>query len=153
MGSVRQKAPRQGWRSSPGWGGAAEGHVVVALFLGAALVDGGEGEAAGQAAGGGAGIHPGQFEGHQRQREILRPLDEAALRRVHEHAGDAGFVEGLQQRLFFRRPLVGVAGARGDQPRHRPARHGADGLHEHLQVVAIGEAPQDLADIVAGQGA
>ena len=55
---------------------------------------------AGQAAGGGAGVHPGQFEGDQRQREVLRPLDEAALLRVHEDAGDAGFVEGLQQRLL-----------------------------------------------------
>jgi len=46
-----------------------------------------------------------------------------------------------------------VAGARCHQPCHRAARHGADGLHEHLQIVAIGEAPQDLADIVSGQGA
>ena len=50
-------------------------------------------------------------------------------------------------------PLVGVAGARCHQPCHRPARHGADGLHQHLQIVTIGEAPQDLADIVSGQGA
>ena len=61
--------------------------------------------------------------------------------------------KACQQRLLLRRPLVGVAGARGHQPGHRPARHGADGLHEHLQVVAVGEAPHDLADIVAGQGA
>jgi len=96
MGSVRQKAPLQGWRSSPGWGGRAKRHVMVALFLGAAFVDRREGQAAGQAAGGGARIHPGQLESHQRQRQILGALDEAALRRVHEYAGDAGFVEGFQ---------------------------------------------------------
>ena len=67
--------------------------------------------------------------------------------------GDAGFVEGLQQRLFVGGPLVGVARAVGDQARHRTARHGAGGLHQHLQIVAIGKTPQDLADIIAGKGA
>ena len=41
----------------------------------------------------------------------------------------------------------------GDQPRHRPARHGAHRLDQHLQIEAIGKAPQDLADVVARQGA
>ena len=59
----------------------------------------------------------------------------------------------LEQRLFVRGPFVGVAGPCGDQAGYRSARHGADGLHQHLQVVAVGEAPQDLPDIVAGQGA
>ena len=72
---------------------------------------------------------------------------------IHEHAGDAGFVEGLQQRLLVRGPLVGVARARRHQPCDRSARHGADGLHQHLQIVTVGEAPQNLADIVARQGA
>ena len=150
LGEAEGAAP--GLAVFPGLGRGGERHVTVALLLGAALVDGREGEAAGQAAGGGAGVHPGQFEGHQRQRQVLRPLDEAALGRVHEHPGDAGFVEGLEQRLFVRRPLMGVAGARSHQPGHRSARHGADGLHQHLQVVAVGEAPQNLPDVVAGQG-
>ena len=116
-------------------------------------MDGRKRQAAGQAAGGGAGIHPGQLEGHQRQRQVLGPFDEAALVGVHEDAGDAGFVEGLEQGLLFGGPFVGVAGACGYQAGHRAARHGAHGLHQHLQVVAVGEAPQDLADIVARQGA
>ena len=116
-------------------------------------MNGGEGEAAGQAAGGGAGVHPGELECYQGEGEVLGTFDEAALGRVHEHAGDAGFVEGLEERLLVGGPLVGVAGAGGDQAGDRSARHGADGLHQHLEVVTIGEAPQNLADVVAGQGA
>ena len=126
---------------------------MVALFGRAALMDGREREASGQAAGGGSGIHPRELEGHQGEGQVLGPFDEAALGRVHEHAGDAGFVEGLEQRLFVGCPLVGIAGAGGDEAGHRSSRHGADGLHQHLEVVTIGEAPQNLADVVAGQGA
>ncbi len=153
MGSVRQKAPRQGLRSSPGLRRARRAPCNVALLGRAALVDGRERQAAGQAAGGGAGIHPGEFEGHQGQRQVLGALDEAALGGIHEDAGDAGFVEGLQQRLLLGRPVVRVARARRHQAGDRSARHGADGLHQHLEIVTVGEAPQDLADIVAGQGA
>ena len=59
---------------------------MVALLGRAALVDGGQRQASGQAAGGGAGIHPGQFESHQGQRQVLGAGDEAALLRVHEDA-------------------------------------------------------------------
>ena len=72
---------------------------------------------------------------------------------IHEDAGDAGFVEGLEERLLFGGPLVGVAGALRDQAGDRSARHGAHRLHQHLQIEAIGEAPEDLPDIVSGQGA
>ena len=115
-------------------------------------MDGGEGEASGQAAGGGAGIHPGEFEGDQGQGEVLGAFDEAALGGVHEDAGDAGFVEGLEQGVLFGGPLVGVAGAGGHQAGDRSAGHGAHGLHQHLQIVAVGEAPEDLADVVSGEG-
>ena len=86
MGSVRTNAPRQGLRSSPGCGGRALAHVVAALFGRAALVDGGKRQAPGQAAGGRSGVHPGQLEGHQRQRQVLGAFDESALGRVHENA-------------------------------------------------------------------
>ena len=79
LGEAESAAP--GLAIFPGLRRRAERHVMVALLLGAAFVDRREGQAAGQAAGGGARIHPGQFESHQRQRQILRALDEAALRR------------------------------------------------------------------------
>ena len=154
MGSVRQKAPRQGWRSSPGCGRRGAAHVVVALLGRAALVDGRQRQASGQAAGGRAGIHPGQLEGHQRQRQILRPGDEAALLGSMKTRGDAGFVEGLQQ-LGLVAPSTRACCARRAATRRAtgPRATARDGLHQHLQIVAVGEAPQDLADVVAGQGA
>ena len=114
-------------------------------------MDGREGEASGQAAGGGAGIDPGEFEGDQRERQVLGTVDEAALCRIHEDAGDAGSSNASSSSCFGGRPLVGVARARGDQARNGAARHGPRRLHQHLQIEAIGEAPQNLADIVAGQ--
>ena len=72
---------------------------------------------------------------------------------VHEDAGDAGFVEGLEQGVLLGRPFVSVACACGYQAGDRPARDGANRLHQHLQVIAVREAPQDLPDVVAGQGA
>ena len=63
---------------------SAKAHVVVALFGGAALMDGRKRQESRQAAGGGAGVHPRQFERHQRQRQVLGTFDEAALRRFHD---------------------------------------------------------------------
>ena len=79
LGEAEGAAPRLAVLA--GLGGGAAGHVVVALLGGAAFVDGGEREASGQAAGGGAGVHPGEFERDQRQRQVLGTFDEAALRR------------------------------------------------------------------------
>ena len=126
-----------------------EGHVAGDLLLGAALVDGREGEEAGQAGGGRAAIDPGQFKGGQREGEVLGAGDEAALFRLHEGGGDAGAVEGFEHLGLGGGPLVGVALAGGDQARDRSAGHAAGGLHEHLQVVAVGEAPKDLAHRVS----
>ncbi len=133
--------------------GRAAAHVELALLRRAALVDGRKRQASGQAAGGRAGVHPGQLKRHQRQRQVLRPFDEAAVRGIHEHAGDARFVERFQQAGLFRRPFVGVARARRHQPGHRSARHRPHRLHQHLQIVAIREAPENLPDIVSRQGA
>ena len=150
---MRAEGAAPGLAILAGLGGGAAGHIVVALLLGAAFVDGGKRQAPGQAAGSGAGIHPGQLEGDQSQGEVLRPLDETALAGVHEDAGDAGFVEGLEEGVLLGGPFVGVAGALGYEAGDRAARDGANGLHQHLQVIAVGEAPQDLPDVVAGQGA
>ena len=117
-------------------------------------MDGRERQASGQAAGGGAGIHPGQLEGHQRQRQVLGALDEAAVLGVHEDGGDAGIRRRPGAAPAFRAVHSCVlrapsATSRATGPRATRARR----LHQHLQIVAVGEAPQDLADVVAGQGA
>ena len=43
-----------------------------------------------------------------------------------------------------------VAGTFGYETGDDAAGHGAGGLHQHLQVVTVGEAPKDLANIIAG---
>ena len=60
----------------------------------------------------------------------------------------------LEQLGLVLGPFVGVALALGHQ-RGPPAPRATErvGLHDHLQVVAVGEAPHDLAHVVAGQGA
>ena len=128
------------------------GDVFRALLRRAALVNRRQAEIARQTAGGRAGVHPRQFKRDQRQREIFRPGDEPALFRIEKRGGDAALVEVREQRGLVRRPFVRIAPAVGDEPGDRPARHAARGLHEHLQFVAVGEAPHDLADVVAGQG-
>ncbi|KAF5038846.1 hypothetical protein DSECCO2_550040 [anaerobic digester metagenome] len=146
----------QAERAAPGGlvrGRGAQAHVVVALFGGAALVDGRQGQVARQGAGGRAGVHPGQFEGDQGQGHVLGPLDEAALVRVEEDGGDAGLVEGGEQLVFLLVPFVGVARALGHQPGDQSPRHGAGGLDGHLEVEAVRETPHDLPDVVARKGA
>ena len=115
-------------------------------------MDGREGQEAGQAGRGRAAIDPGQLEGCQREGQVLGAGDEAAFFRLHEGGGDAGAVEGFEHLVLAGRPLVGVALAGGHQARHGSARHAARRLHQHLQVEAVGKAPLNLADRVAGEG-
>ena len=127
-------------------------NVFGALLRRSALVNRRQTQIAGEAARGGAGIHPRKFERHQRQRHVLRPGDEAAVLRVQGRGGDAAFIEVLEQSRFCGRPLVRVASAVRDDTGDRPARDGAARLHEHVEFVAVGETPHDLADVVAGEG-
>ena len=90
-----------------------ERHVVGSLFGSAALVDGGQRQASGEAAGSGSGVNPRQFKRGQRQRQVLRSGQVAALFGIHEYRGDAGLVEGLEQRGFFARSTHGCRGAPG----------------------------------------
>jgi len=122
---------------------------VIALGVGSALVDGGEGQVACQGAGRGPGVHPGQFEGDQGQGHVFGPFDEAALMRVEEDGGDAGFVEGGEELFLLRGPFVGVAHAVGHEPGHQAPRHGTGRGHGHLEIEALGVAPHDLSDVVA----
>ena len=62
-------------------------------------------------------------------------------------------VVGFQQLVLARRPFVRIALALGHQAGNYRARHRARGLHQHLQVVAVGKAPENLANIVARKGA
>jgi hypothetical protein len=128
-----------------------EGQIMITLRGGAALMDGGQAEIAGQAGGGRPGVHPGKLEGNQRQRQVLRPFNEAAMLRIKESSSDAALIECGQQTGLFGRPFVGIAPALGDQPGDRTARHGPGGLDEHGEVVPVGEAPHDLAQVVPGQ--
>ena len=104
-----------------GFGRRGEAHVMVALLGRAALVDGSQPEVAGQAAGGRAGIHPGQLEGDQRQRQVLRALDEAAVLGVEKGGGDAALVKVRPAGWPFRRSIRGNC-ARPGRPAGRPAR-------------------------------
>ena len=113
-------------------------------------MNGRERQASGEAAGGRAGINPREFKGGQRQRKVLRSGDVSALFGIHEDGGDAGLIERLEQDGFLLVPLVSGTRALRDQARNRAAGHFAHRLHQHLQVVAIGEAPKNLADVVVG---
>ena len=102
-----------------------EGLVVGDLLLSAALVNGSEGEEAGEAGGGSAAVDPGEFECGQGEGKILGAGDEAAFFRFHEGGGDAGAIEGFEHFGFGRGPLVGVAFAGGDQAGDGSAGDGA----------------------------
>ena len=146
IGSVSAKAARTCLRCLARLERRGAGDIFVALLRRAAFVNRREAEIARQAARGRAGVHPRQFKRDQRQRQIFRPGDETAVFRVQKRGRDAAFVVMLEQAIFLRRPLVRIASARGHQPRDRPARHAARRLHEHVQFIAVGKAPHDLAD-------
>ncbi len=130
-----------------------ERHVAGALFCRTALMNRGQRQASGQAAGGGSGVNPREFERGQRQRQVLRASQVAALFGIHEYCGDARLIERIQQRGLFGGPLMGAAEPLGHESRHRTACHLTRGLHQHLQVVAVGKTPKNLAHVVVGQGA
>ena len=86
----------EGERAAPGdlaRGWSRQGHVVISLLLGAALVDGRQRKTARQRTRRRAGIYPGQFVRNQRQSEILGPLEIPAFFRIHVGGGDARVVE------------------------------------------------------------
>ena len=112
--------------------GAGVAHVEIALFFRAAFMDRREREIASHRTGGGAGVHPGQFKYNQCVDEVLWTFDISTLGRIHEGAGQAGFVVSLQQFVFLGSPIVGVALALRDETRDRTARHAAGRLHKHL---------------------
>src|SRR5579859_7228343 len=100
------------------WSGlrrSGEGFVTRDLLFGAAFVDGGKSEKAGEAGSGGATVDTGKLEGCEREGKIFGAGDEAAFFRLHEGSGDAGAVEGVEHSGFARGPLVGIAFAGGDK--------------------------------------
>ena len=134
------------------FGGRGAGDVFGPLLGRAALVNGSEPEVPRETAGGRARVHPGKFESNQRQREIFRPGEVAAVFGLQKCRGDAAVVEGGQKRGFLGRPIVGVAGAGGDQARHGSSRHATGGLDEHVELILLGEPPHYLADVIPGEG-
>ncbi len=136
-----------------GLGRGAAAHVMEALFRRAFFVDRGEGQVAGQGAGRRAAVDPRQFEGDQRQGQILRPDDKAALLGLHEDRGQPRLVETEQQLIFSIVPFVRVTGPFGHETGYRGPRQGAGRLHGHLQIETIRVAPHDLTDVISRKGA
>ena len=134
-----------------GLGRGGETFVAGDLLRRAALVDGGEGEKAGEAGGGCSAIDPCELEGSEREREILGAGDESAFFGLHEGGGDAGAIEGFEHLGFGGGPLVGVALSGGDHVGDGGAGDAARRLDEHLQVESVGETPLDLTHRVAGK--
>ncbi len=126
-------------------------HILVFLLRRPLLVDRRQTEVARHRAGGRAAVHPRQLERRQRQRQVLGAGDKAAVLGLQKDRRDARRVVRLEQRVLLFGPLVGVPCSLGDEPRHRPTGHRPHRLHQHLEVVAVGETPHDLADVVAGQ--
>ena len=129
------------------------GHVGNALFGRTAFVNRRQSQVSRQAAGRGAGVDPGQFEGDHRQHQVLGSLDEAAFAGIHESRGDAGLIKGLEELSLAFVPVVGIACPLGHQPGDWSPGDAPGGLHQHLYIVPLGEAPHDLTNVVAGQGA
>jgi len=103
------------------------------------------------AGGGGAAVYPGQLKGGEGEGEILGSGDKSTFFRLHEGGGDTGAIEGAHHLILARGPLVGVAFSGGYEASYGAAGHAARRLHQHLQVKAIGEAPLNLADRIAGE--
>ncbi|OQC30369.1 MAG: hypothetical protein BWX70_01215 [Verrucomicrobia bacterium ADurb.Bin070] len=129
----------------------AGAHVLLALLGRALLDDRPKAEVVDQAGGGGAAVDPREFKGEQAQRQVARSLDDAAVLRVEARRGDARFVERLVEPVLGLGPLVRRAFAVGHQTGHEAAGHRTGAHHGHLNVVPVGIAPHDLANLVAGQ--
>ena len=106
-----------------------------------------------QASSRGASVHPRQFECDQREGEVLGAFYEATVGRIEVYGRDSRSVEILQQRCFRLGPLVRVPASFRYQPRNRPACDRTYGLDEHLEIDTVGEAPEDLASIIARERA
>ncbi len=95
IGSVRQNAPREVWRSSPGCAGRVARHVVGACsgvprsWIGASARWPARLQVAAPAS-----THASS-NADERERQVLRAVDEAALFRIQVHGRHAGVVERL----------------------------------------------------------
>ena len=129
--------------------GRAARHVVGLLLVRAELGDRTHREAVHEGGRGGAVVHPAELVGKKRGREVLRPVEKPAVLLLERARGDAGGVERVERALLLGRPVVRLALAARHELRHRAARHAARAGHGHLDVVSFGEAPHDLANLVA----
>ena len=118
----------------------------------ASLVDGRQREVLREVHGGGAGVHPRQLEGGEREREVLGPLDGSAVLGLEAGGGQARAVELLRAAPASRRSTRASPAPR--RPRGAPpapARRARTALHECLEVEPVGEPPHHLPRLVAGQ--
>ena len=149
LGERERGAPGPAILAGLRWRG--ERHVVAHLLRRAALVDRRQPQEPGERARRGARVDPGELERGEREGEVLRPRDEAALLRIHERRGDAGRVVVGEELVLALGPLVFVPPTLRHEPRDRAARDAARRLNQHLQVVPFREAPHELSDVVAGE--
>ena len=134
-----------------GLGRGAGAHVLFALLGRALLDDRSEAEVVDQAGGGGAAVDPGEFKGEQAQRQVARPLDDAAVLHVEARSRDTRLVERLIEAVLALGPLVRRAFTVRNQAGHEAAGYRPGAHYGHLNVVPVGIAPHDLANLVAGQ--
>ena len=113
-------------------------------------MDGGEAQVARQAAGGRAGIHPGKFKRDQCEGQVFRTFQKAPILCVEEGRRDPAFIKRRQEAGLFSRPFVGVARPFRHEASYRSTSYGAGSLDQHGQVIAVGETPHDLPQIVSG---
>ena len=129
--------------------GRAARHVVGLLLVRAEFGDRTHREAVHERGRRGAVVHPAELVGEERRGQVLRSVEEPAVFLLERARGDAGGVERLERALLLGRPVVGLALATRHELGHDAARHAARAGDGHLDVVSVGEAPHDLAHLVA----
>ena len=99
-----------------------------------------------------ANVDPGEFVSDEGEGEVFWAFEVAAEFGVHVGGSDAGGVEFGEEGVLFGGPVVGEAAAAGDDAGDGAAGDGANALDEHGEVVAVLHAPQDLPDVITGEG-
>ena len=132
--------------------GSRKFHVTILLLRGSALVNRSQGQTSGEAGGGSASVHPSQLKGHKRQREVPGSRNESTLFGIHKDRRNARLVKSFQHLRLGGGPLVGIAATLRYQASNRTPGNGSNRLDQHLEVIAVGKAPLNLAGGIGGEG-
>ena len=147
LGERERTAPRL----AGGIARRTERHVALLLFRRAQFRDRPHRKVVHEGRRGRAIVHPRRFVGKERHREVARSLEKPAVGHFKPGGCLPGGIEGIEHRLLLCGPVVRGALAVGDQAGHHAACHGTCAGDGHLDVVAFGIAPHDLAHFVAGE--